>query len=176
MPVPVIETERLTLRGHRREDFEACAAMWSDPLVTRFITGKPSTEQQTWMRVLAYAGHWSLLGFGYWAIEEKASGAFAGELGFADFRRAIAAPWKGVPEAGWALVPSFHGKGYAAEALSAIVAWGDRHFEGGRTICLIDPENRVSVRLAEKCGYRQHERVTLGENSVLVFVREFGGR
>ena len=34
-------------------------------------------------------GLWSLLGFGYWAIEEKAAGGFVGELGFADFKRDI---------------------------------------------------------------------------------------
>ena len=42
MEVPVIETERLLLRGHRLDDFEALAAMWADPAVVRFIGGKPS--------------------------------------------------------------------------------------------------------------------------------------
>jgi len=96
--VPVVETARLRLRGHRLDDLDECMAMWADPIVTRFIGGKPSTQQQTWARVLGYVGHWSLLGFGYWAIEEKASGRFIGEIGFADFKREIAAPMKDVPE------------------------------------------------------------------------------
>ena len=40
MTVPVIETERLILRGHRLDDFEGLAAMWADPEVTRYIGGK----------------------------------------------------------------------------------------------------------------------------------------
>ena len=38
--VPILETERLRLRGHRVDDFAASAAMWADPIVTRYIGGK----------------------------------------------------------------------------------------------------------------------------------------
>ena len=114
--------------------------MWSDPVVTRYIGGKPSTEQQTWSRLLGYAGHWALMGFGYWAIVEKSSGSFAGELGFANFRRDIAASMRDVPELGWALAARFHGKGYASEAVRAAVAWGDV-LRTARTVCLINTGN-----------------------------------
>ena len=68
---PVIETKRLRLRGHRAADLPACAAMWAKEGVTRFIGGKPLTEEETWLRILRYAGHWALLGFGYWVVEEE---------------------------------------------------------------------------------------------------------
>src|SRR5579864_5518349 len=87
LEVPVLETERLRLRGHRLEDFVQSAAMWGDPKVTQYIGGKPLTEEECWTRLLRYAGHWSLLGFGYWVAEEKASGNFVGEVGFADYKR-----------------------------------------------------------------------------------------
>src|SRR4029077_6257721 len=64
--VPVIETERLKMRGHRLADLNDCAAMWADPIVTRHIGGRPFSEEETWARFLRYAGHWSLMGFGYW--------------------------------------------------------------------------------------------------------------
>jgi RimJ/RimL family protein N-acetyltransferase len=44
--VPVLETERLVLRGHTLEDFPAYAAMWADPQVTKFIGGKPFSEEE----------------------------------------------------------------------------------------------------------------------------------
>jgi len=53
---PQLETERLSLRGHRLEDFPDCCAMWTDPEVTRFIGGKPSTEQEVWFRLVRYVG------------------------------------------------------------------------------------------------------------------------
>jgi RimJ/RimL family protein N-acetyltransferase len=58
MTVPVIETERLRLRGHCAEDCADCAAMGADPQVTRYIGGKPSTPPQSWGRILSYAGLW----------------------------------------------------------------------------------------------------------------------
>lgn len=169
--IPTIETARLTLRAHRLDDFEAGFAMWSDPVVTRYIGGKPSTEQQTWSRLLGYAGHWSLLGFGYWALEEKASGEFAGELGFANFRRDIAASMKDAPELGWALAARFHGQGYASEAVRAVVAWGDARFESARTVCLIDVENLASIRVAQKCGYDVFERARFNDRPTLFLER-----
>ncbi len=170
--IPAIETERLKMRGHRVEDLEDCVAMWADPIVTRFIGGKPSTPQRTWLRLLDYVGHWSLMGFGYWAIEVKATGEFVGEVGFADFKRDIAVSMKDVPELGWALSPRFHGKGYATEAVHAALAWGDAHFRGTRTVCMISVENIPSIRVAEKCGFREFERTLFGEDATLFFARE----
>src|SRR5262245_45329356 len=43
--VPVLDTERLTLTGHRVEDLDDCVALWSDPQVTRHIGGKPSSRE-----------------------------------------------------------------------------------------------------------------------------------
>jgi RimJ/RimL family protein N-acetyltransferase len=151
---PVIETERLRLRPHQSGDLADCVAMWSDPVVVRYTLGSPSPPQRTWMRILAYRGHWALLSYGYWAVEEKTSRRYIGELGFADFKRDIEPSIAGVPELGWALVPQFHGKGYATEALSAAVAWGDQHFANGRTVCIIHRDNHRSFRVAEKLGYR----------------------
>src|ERR1700732_4909049 len=122
--VPILETERVRMRGHRLGDFDDCAAMWADPLVTRFIGGKPLSEEEAWAKLLRYVGHWSLLGFGFWGIEEKVSGGVVGELGCAYFKRDMAPPLGDVPELGWALAAGAHGKGYATEAVRAAVAWG----------------------------------------------------
>jgi RimJ/RimL family protein N-acetyltransferase len=145
--------------------------MWSDPGVTRHIGGKPSTKPQAWTRMLTYIGHWSLLGFGYWAIEEKATGKFVGDIGFADFRRATVPSMSDVPEMGWALAPAFHGRGYATEAALGAVAWADAHFESPRTVCMIDPENVASVRVAEKCGFRTFERTVIDDRATLFLER-----
>jgi RimJ/RimL family protein N-acetyltransferase len=170
--VPAIETARLRLRGHRLADFARCAAMWADPEVTRHIGGKPLSKEESWAKLLRYVGHWSLLGFGFWAIEEKASGGFVGELGFADFKRDMAPPLGGVPELGWALAAGAHGKGYATEAVRAAVAWGDTRFGATRTVCLIRPDNRRSISVAEKCGYREAARATYKGHPTIVFARQ----
>lgn len=162
----VLETERLRLRGHELRDFDNSAAMWADENVTRFIGGKPSSREDSWRRFQTYVGHWTLLGHGFWLIEEKASGRFLGEGGFGTFKREINPPFD-APEQGWALAPYAHGQGYAFEAMNAAVQWGEQHFGRRDFVCLIAPENAPSLKLAQKLGYREYGRAPYrGEPSV----------
>ena len=170
--IPTLESERLTLQGHRVDDFEECAAMWADLDVTRYIGGRPFSEEEVWSRLLRYIGHWSLLGFGYWLVEERATGRFVGEVGFANYRRDLTPPLDGAPEIGWVLTRSAHGQGYATEVVRAVVAWGDEHFGLIRTACIIHPENTPSIRVAIKCGYREHGTATYKGEATLLFVRD----
>jgi RimJ/RimL family protein N-acetyltransferase len=114
---PSFDTDRLSLRRHRREDFDECAAMWADPEVTRHIGGRPFTGEEVWTKLLRYVGHWSVLGFGYWVVRERATGRFVGEVGFADFKRDMIPSIAGVPEVGWVLAPWSRGRGFATEAV-----------------------------------------------------------
>lgn len=157
--VPIIETERLRLRGHELRDFDASAAMWADERVTRFIGGKPSAREDSWRRFMTFPGHWKLLGFGYWLIEEKATRAYVGDGGFGNFKRGLL-ELGDAPEQGWALSPAMHGKGYATEAVRAMLAWAEPHFGRSDFVCMIAPENTPSHRVAEKAGYREYERTT----------------
>jgi RimJ/RimL family protein N-acetyltransferase len=153
--VPVIETERLRLRGHELRDFDASAAMWADPEVARFIGGKPSTREESWGRFLRYIGHWRALGYGFWLIEDKATGAFIGEGGTGSFKREIEPPLD-APEQGWALSAAAHGKGYGFEAMTAATTWAEQFFGRRDFVCIIAPENQPSLSLAHKLGYREY--------------------
>lgn len=146
--------------------------MWGDPAVTRHLGGGPFTAEETWSRLLRYVGHWTLLGFGYWIVEERESGRFAGEVGFADYRRDVQPSLAGMPEIGWVLPAHAHGKGYATEAAQAAVAWGERYFGAVRTACIVAPGNAASIRVAEKCGYREWQRGTYKEHATLICVRD----
>jgi RimJ/RimL family protein N-acetyltransferase len=169
---PILETDRLRLRAHTAEDFAASAAMWGDPDVTRFIGGRPFTREECWTRLLRCAGHWALMGFGFWAVEERATGKFIGEAGFMDFRRDIEPPVVDIPEAGWAFAPEAHGRGIATETTRALMAWGDAHFGARATTCLIDEGHTASIRVAEKCGYREWRRVKYHGQDEILFLRE----
>ncbi|MHB1870937.1 MAG: GNAT family N-acetyltransferase [Steroidobacteraceae bacterium] len=155
---PEIDTPRLRLRGHRRDDLPECLSLWSDPLVTRFIGAPSASEQRTWARLLAYVGHWALMGFGYWAIEERASGRLVGEIGFADFRRDAAPLLRTGAELGFALASRCHGQGYATEAVRRVLAWGDAHLPYERCVCLVDERNEASLRVLAKTGFTELER------------------
>jgi RimJ/RimL family protein N-acetyltransferase len=172
MDVPVIETERLTLRGHRLTDFDALAAIWGDPVVMRFLGGKPLNREESWARLLRYVGHWKLLGFGPWAVELKSGGQFVGDVGFSNWQRDITPSLDGVPEGGWVLSPAAHGRGVASEAVQAAVRWMDTHCGGQATGCIVGVENLASIRVAEKNGYREFTRTELKGLPVIQFRRE----
>ncbi|MEO5326314.1 GNAT family N-acetyltransferase [Mesorhizobium sp. CC13] len=166
--IPVIETERAILRPHRLDDFETYAEMWADPVVTRFIA-KPRTREESWQRFLRHAGSWSLIGYGFWAVEEKATGRFVGEGGFHDLKRDLVPSIEGTPEAGWGFVADMHGKGLASEVVGGFVKWADGRF--ARTVCIIDPGNSASLRVAEKNGYREIGRTAYHGNPTILLER-----
>ena len=157
--------------AHRAEDFGACAAMWSDAAVTRYIGGRPSSRSESWMRILTYAGSWSLLGYGFWAVRDRRNGAFIGEAGFSDFHRDIAPGHDGIPEIGWVLMPSSHGQGFATEAVQAALAWADAALACQTTVCLIDAANAASLRLAAGAGYAARGQALLAGRPIGVFAR-----
>jgi RimJ/RimL family protein N-acetyltransferase len=116
-------------------------------------------------------GHWALLGFGYWSVEEKSSGKVVGETGFANLRRNIEPSLGDTPEIGWVFASESHGKGYAVEAVRSVIAWGESHLAMRETTCIIHPENVRSIHLAKKCGYRQVRSSMYEGHATLVFVR-----
>ena len=168
---PVLQTERLILRGHTVAGFDACAAMWADPRVTLYIGGRPFTEEEVWARVLRYAGMWALLGYGYWAVWERESGRFVGDVGLSNFRREVTPALGDDPEAGWVLAPWAHGRGFATEAVLTVLSWADAHLAAPRTVCLIAPENAASLHVAQKCGFRERTRGTYKGEDTVIFER-----
>jgi RimJ/RimL family protein N-acetyltransferase len=168
--IPIIETARLTLCGHRPENLDEALALWSDPQVTRHIGGKPLGREEVWARLLRYLGHWAVAGYGLWQIRERGSDRFVGEVGFADFKRDITVPFDGAPEGGWVLAPWSQGKGYATEAIDAALGWLTAAGYP-RTVCMIDLGNAASLRVAAKCGYRELARTPYKGQEVLILER-----
>ena len=140
------ETERLRLRPFRESDLDAYAAMMADPEVCRYLgDGKPLDRANAWRSMAVMLGHWQLRGYGFWALEEKATGALVGRGGL----------WfpEGWPmlEVGWALAPNAWGKGYATEVGRAAL---DVAFaQGAQKVCsVILPDNVRSIRVAQRLG------------------------
>lgn len=169
--IPTLETPRLRMRGHELRDFDAYVRMWADPQVVRFIGGVPSTREQTWARFIKYAGLWHHMGFGFWALEDKATGAFAGECGFHEVRRAIVPSIEGTMEAGWALTSPMQGQGLASEAMAAALGWAADSGTGDWITAIIDPANAASRRVADKLGFRERGEAAYNGKPITVFER-----
>jgi len=159
MPVPTLSTARLTLRAHTVADFPAYGAMRADPAVMRHMgDGTTLSEEESWASFLKLPGSWQFLGFGGWAVEEKQSGRFVGDVGFSDRKRDRGPELASVPEVGWSFVTAASGKGYATEAVRAALDWGRAHFGPLRVIALTTADNLASIRVAEKCGFKEFQR------------------
>lgn len=169
--IPTLDTVRLRLRPYRLDDFEPYAAMWAEPAVVRFIGGAPLSREAAWIRFLRQIGLWHHLGFGFFALEDKATGAFVGEAGFHDLRRTLTPSLEGTMEAGWGLVGASQGQGLAEEAMRAALAWGDRHGAGTRTTCIIHPDHAASLHVAAKLGFAAFARATYHDSPVVLMER-----
>jgi len=144
---PVLETERLILRVQRAEDFDGFAELFADEEACRYIGGH-MPRAAAWRKFLQMPGAWLIQGFAMFAVIEKSSGEYLGNIG----------PWQpdGWPgtEVGWALRRMAWGKGYAEEAAAASIDWAFDNLGWTDVIHSIDPGNDASQKLAQRLGSR----------------------
>ena len=158
-----LETERLILRMWREADFEAYAELCADPEVMRYLGGKVFDRTEAWRHMASMIGHWYLRGYGIWAVEEKESGSLVGRIGCINPEG-----WPGF-EVGWTLKREFWGKGYATEAARRALEYGFNELDKPHVISLIHPENRASIRVAERLGETLEGNARVFDTDVLVY-------
>jgi RimJ/RimL family protein N-acetyltransferase len=145
----ILETERLILRHQVLEDLDALYALYCDPEITRYIPDAPTNYEETreeleWHR----NGHPRHTELGLWATIHKESGAFIGRCGLLPWR----IDGREEVEVAYTMARAYWGQGLATEAARAILQYGFQTLNLTRLVCLIDPENIASQRVAEKIG------------------------
>jgi len=161
--IPELTTARLRLRGFSPNDFDAYAAIMADPDVTRHLgDGRPLARADAWRQMAMIIGHWSLRGFGLWAVEERSTGTFIGRIGC--FHP------EGFPgfEVAYTLAKPAWGRGYAREGAAAALQFARETLGRKDIISIIRPANIASIRVAESLGARPAETIEFyGAPSVL---------
>lgn len=143
--IPVLDTERLRLRGPKLADFEVMAAFLQSDRAA-FVGGK-QPRVQAWRAFGHLTGHWVMRGFSMFIIADKTSDAALG----------MAGPWfpEGwpEPEIGWSIWDAAsEGKGVAHEAATAARAWAYGALGWATAISLIVDGNARSEALARRMG------------------------
>jgi RimJ/RimL family protein N-acetyltransferase len=151
-----LTTARLRLRALAAADLDAFAAMHADPEVMRHLgSGVTRTREETWTAMAAMLGQWALRGWGMFAVEERASGRFAGRAGLL---HPYAWP---EPELAYGLDRPFWGRGYATEAAAALRAWAFDAFGFPRLISYVRPANAASIAVLRKLGAARVDTIDL---------------
>jgi RimJ/RimL family protein N-acetyltransferase len=163
--IPVVETQRLVLRAFRNEDLDAFAAMSADAEVMRFIGNGDTVDRNgSWRSMAVFNGHWSLRGFGMWAIERKSDGMFIGRTGL------HRPPYWPDLEAGWLLSRDSWGQGFAREGAAAVLAFARSALPQQRLVSYIRPGNQRSVDVAVALGATHEGAADLLGTPVEVYV------
>jgi RimJ/RimL family protein N-acetyltransferase len=140
-------TARLRLRQFREDDLDAFAAMCADAEVMRYVgDGSTLDREGAWRNLALFLGHWTLRGYGLFALVPKAGSAM---IGFAGLWQPEG--WPGL-EIGWRLARPFWRQGYAGEGATAVRDWAFGGLGIPRLVSVIDQANVPSIRLAERLG------------------------
>lgn len=142
--IPVIETQRLVLRGPEPEDYPNFKATFAS-YRSRFMGG-PLNPYETWMLYAAEIGHWNIRGFGMWMIHDKNTDETYGMAG------GWFPPKWPEREIAWIIWPDKAGQGYALEATHAARRYFYTEMGWESAVSYLDPKNLDSIRLAERLG------------------------
>lgn len=144
--IPVLETARLLLRGIAERDQGPLATIFGDARVMRFLGGETRTPAAAWGSIAWTLGHWALRGYGFYAVEEKATRRFIGRIGLLN-----PAGWPGI-EIAWHLASERWGLGFASEGAAVVRDHAFATLRLPRLVSIIHPDNAASIRVALKLG------------------------
>ncbi|MEM9967030.1 MAG: GNAT family N-acetyltransferase [Pseudomonadota bacterium] len=156
---PRLVTDRLVLRGPRREDFGAFAEVLAGARSS--YMGGPYDRDRAWALFMQLVGQWSLDGFGGWILIEANTNRFVGDVGI------LQPPKFPEPEIGWTLTEAAEGHGFATEAASAVLSWYWANSQAESVVSYITPGNTRSERLALRLGAKQDHAAPLPAGETL---------
>ena len=164
MKIPVIETERLLLRGFKEQDLNQYAVMCSQKQFRQYLgNGKILSKEETWESMSSALGHWHLRGYGVWALERKSDNLLIGHAGLLNPEG-----WPGV-EVCWALSPEHWGNGYATEAAKETVRWAFANLKTDTLISLIYPNNSASIKVSARIGQKFQKEIQFFNSTVYMY-------
>ena len=145
--MPVLQTERLSLREFEPKDVDALAMILCDPETMRYYPvsfDRAACVDWIERNRARYAND----GYGLWAMILNSTSELIGDCGLV--RQSV----DGVDELeiGYHVRRDLWGEGYASEAAQACRDYAFARFKVDRLVSLIRPENQASCRVAEKNG------------------------
>ena len=168
---PFLLTERLELWLPRASDLPGLHAMMQSDFTRRYLGAWEPTVADLHARMLRNVGSWRLYGYGTLIVRQRGQAAIIGNCGIFHSWRGLGDDVDDQPEAGWILAEEAAGQGYASEIMQAVYRWFDAAHGPCRSVCMIDPKNAPSLRLADKLGFVPLRDAEFGGEPVRLFER-----
>ena len=165
----IVETPRLIVRYFTIRDLEALIPILANSQVMKFsiigVHSRQQIRQFIEQRLLSYLEP----GFGLYALIHKQHQELIGYCGF--FVQRVD-KYKEV-ELGYRLNTQYWGRGLATEAAQSICEYGQKKFNFKRLVCLIEPNNKRSIRVAEKLGMKLEKKIVYYGINVQLYSKKY---
>lgn len=169
-------TDRLELWRPAASDHAELCAMMQSEVTRRFLGTWQPTPADMHARLLRNAGSWALYGYGTFMVRERGvkgrNARIVANCGVFHSWRGLGEDFDDQPEAGWIVAEDRAGLGYAGEVMQAVLAWFDAEHGPRRTVCVIDPANTPSIKLADRFGYLPLRDTEFGGDPIRLFERK----
>jgi RimJ/RimL family protein N-acetyltransferase len=145
----ILETERLLFRHLVLDDLDALFRLYSDPVIRQYfpdgtLSYDATREELEWF----LNGHPRHPELGLWATIHRETNQFIGRCGLL--------PWtieqQPEVEVAYLLDKSYWGQGLGSEAAQGILNYGFNQLQLTRLICMVDPQNQASIKVARTIG------------------------
>ncbi|GAB3935877.1 GNAT family N-acetyltransferase [Larkinella terrae] len=150
-PFPTLSTDRLILRQFKTADSSDLFVLRSNPEIMRFIPRPLARSvQDASLLIQSFNEGIRANEMITWAIALRNSAEVIGTIGFVRMNKANYRA-----EVGYLLRADYQGTGFMREALTAVVNYGFRTLKLHSIEAVVDPENRASAKLLERCGFEK---------------------
>ncbi|MFC0250321.1 GNAT family N-acetyltransferase [Massilia consociata] len=146
----VLTSARLRLEPMCLAHYDGLRMLNADPLVMRFISGRPETPEETLAVIARVQGRWEKFGHSWWSFIELETGELVG----AGCIQHLGHDPANEHEIGWRLRPDRWGRGYATEAARRMACFAFDDLAAPSLVAICHPANTDSAGVMRRLGMR----------------------
>ncbi len=159
-------SNRLSYRKFESIDFESYSGWYQDPLVTKYITGRALTVQETKVRFeMVLEDNQAHSALGWYKIHLKENDVFMGigKLKIID---------SGLVEIGYGMLPEYWSQGFGTEMIACLLDQAKTFRFITTIVAIADPDNAPSIRILERQNFEKHKQGADNEGRLFVEYRK----
>ena len=169
IPWTILKTERWVVRELTLDDLDALFELYGDGEIDKYTDPLYPYEEEKEFQRAYIENMYRYFGYGLWLIYSKDTGELIGRAGLEhrEYHEEIEL------ELGYIIGMKYQGRGFATEICKAILEYAKENTGFERMNALIEEENTISRKLAEKLGFVHAEDFRLDEKVMCRYILNF---